>query len=89
MIPSDPTPFELLETRVFDDMRSQGLLHLLEDMRMEIVPCYKLIRDYNLDREFKPNHPDMLATLHEWLEKRIKDLEAKFGFLPHYIKEKG
>jgi len=88
MTPPAPTPFELLETRVFDDMRSQGQLHLLEDIRMKIVPCYKLIRDYNLDREFKPNHPDMLATLHEWLEKGIKDLEAKFEFLPHYIKEK-
>jgi ABC-type multidrug transport system fused ATPase/permease subunit len=86
--PSNQTPFELLETRVFDDMRSQGQLHLLEDIRMEIVPCYKLIRDYNLDREFKPNHLELLKTLHEWLEKGIKDLEAKFKFLPHYMKEK-
>lgn len=88
VIPYAPTPFELLETRVFDDMRSQGQLHLLENIRMEVVPCYKLIRDYNLDREFKPNHVELLKTLYEWLEKGIKDLEAKFKFLPHYIKEK-
>lgn len=89
VLPSNPMPFELLETRVFDDLRSRGQLHLLEEIRMEIIPCYKLIRDYNLDKFFKPNHPELLGTLHEWLEKRIKDLEAKFKFLPRYIKVKG
>jgi hypothetical protein len=86
--PSDLAPFELLDTRVFDDMRSRGQLHLLEDMRMNIIPCYKLIRDYNLDRQFKPNHVELLSTLHDWLDKGIRDLERKFRFLPHYIKEK-
>jgi len=55
---------------------------------MHIVPCYKLTRDYNLDQGYKPNHLELLATLHEWLDKAIRDLEVKFEFLPHYIKEK-
>jgi len=86
--PSDPPSFELLETRVFDDMRSRGQLHLLEEIRMDIIPCYKLIRDYNLDKCFKPNHPELLATLHDWLDRGIRDIESKFAFLPRYIKEK-
>lgn len=86
--PSGPPPFELLDTRVFDDMRSQGQLHLLEDLRMDIVFCYTLIRKYNMDREYKPNHLKLLTELHKRLDKAIRALEAKFKFLPRYVKYK-
>jgi hypothetical protein len=78
--------FELIDSRVFDDMRSRGQLCWLEDIRMDVISCYKVIRDYNMDRCFKPYHLEMLTKLHEWLDKAIKDLEAKFSFLPHYVK---
>lgn len=81
-------PFELIETRVFDDMRSRGQLHWLENIRMDIIFCYQLTKDYNLDRGYKSYHLEVLATLYERLERAIRDLEAKFEFLPHYIKEK-
>lgn len=85
--PSTPPPFEPLENRVFDDMRSRGQLHLLEDLRMEVLPCYKFIRDYNMDKEYKPHHLEFLKMLHEGLERNIRALESKFKFLPPYIKE--
>jgi hypothetical protein len=88
MTPSEPPPFELLDTRVFDDMRSRGQLHLLDDIRMDVVFCYTLIRKYNMDRDYKPNHLDLLTELHKWLDKAIRDLEAKFKFLPHYVRDK-
>jgi len=88
MTPSAPPPFELLDTRVFDDMRSRGQLHLLEDIRMDVVFCYILIRKYNMDREYKPNHLELLTELHKQLHKAIRDLEAKFEFLPRYVKQK-
>jgi len=80
-------PFELIETRVFDDMRSRGQLHWLENIRMDIIFCYQLTKDYNLDRGYKSYHLEILATLDERLEKTIRDMEAKFKFLPHYIQE--
>lgn len=83
-----PAPFEFIETRVFDDMRSRGQLHWLENIRMDIIFCYKLTREYNMDRGYKSYHLEALATLYERLERVIRNLEAKFEFLPHYIKEK-
>lgn len=89
VVPTEPeAPFELVDTRVFDDMRSRGQLYWLEDIRMDVISCYKVIRDYNMDRCFKTYHLEMLAKLHEWLDKAIRDLEAKFNFLPHYVKDK-
>lgn len=87
--PSEPPPFELIDTPVFDYMRSRGQLHWLEDIRMDVISSYKLLRDYNMDRRFKPNHLELLATLHDWFDKAIRDLEVKFRFLPHYLKDKG
>lgn len=86
--PSRPPPFELLDTRVFDDMRSRGQLHLLEDIRMDVYFSYTLIKKYNMGREYKPEHLELLTELHERLDKVIRALEAKFKFLPHYVKEK-
>jgi len=83
-----PGPFELLDTRVFDDLKSRGQLHLLEDIRMDTIFCYKLIRDYNMDTEFQRNHLKLLSILNDCLDQVIKNLERKFKFLPHYIKEK-
>jgi hypothetical protein len=84
--PSELAPFQSLETRVFDEMRSRGQLHLLEDLRMDVVFCYGLIDMYNRDEGFKPKHLDILTTLHERLDKVIRDLEAKYKFLPRYVK---
>lgn len=57
VMPTEPeAPFELLDTRVFDDMRSRGQLHWLEDIRMNIIFCYEIIGDYNMDRRFEPYH---------------------------------
>lgn len=86
--PSVPGPFELLETRVFDDMRSRGQLYLLEDLRMHILPGYKLIRDYNMDNHYKLHHLELLKNIHEGFERNIRALEAKFDFLPRYIKDR-
>jgi len=81
-------PFELIETRVFDDMRSRGQLNWLEDKRMDVIFCYSLISDYNMDRRFMSYHLELLATLNKRLDKAIRDLEAKFKFLPHYVRER-
>lgn len=79
-------PYQTLETRVFDDMRSHGQLHWLEELRMDIIFCYSLIDIYNREKGFKPKHLKLLTTLHERLMKVIKSLEAKFKFLPRYIR---
>jgi len=75
-----------IETRVFDDMRSQGQLHWLEELRMDVVFCYGLIDTYNLDKSFEHKHLELLTTLHDRLDKTIRALEAKFEFLPRYMK---
>ncbi|MDD5500740.1 MAG: hypothetical protein PHH57_03525 [Candidatus Omnitrophica bacterium] len=74
-----------IETRVFDNMRSQGQLHLLEEVRMDVVYCYSLIDIYNWDRRFKFEHLKILTELHERLDKTIRELESKFKFLPKYV----
>lgn len=86
--PAGPHPFEFLDTRVFDDMRSRGQLHSLEDIRMDVYFSYTLIKKYNMDREYKPEHLELLTQLHERLDKVIRALEANFKFLPHYMREK-
>jgi len=78
--------FQPIQTRVFDDMRSRGQLHWLEELRMDVVFCYSLIDIYNLDRRFKTEHLELLTKLHERLDKTIRALESKFRFLPHYVK---
>ena len=75
-----------LETRVFDDMRSRGQLHWLEELRMDVIFCYSLIDIYNLDRHFKPGHLELLADLYGRLDKAIRALEANFKFLPQYVR---
>jgi len=84
---SEPeTLYQPIETRVFDDIRSQGQLHWLEELRMDVVFCYGLIDTYNLDKSFKHNHLELLTTLHDRSDKTIRALEAKFEFLPRYVK---
>lgn len=78
--------YRQIETRVFDDMRNRGQLHWLEELRMDVVFCYSLIDIYNLDRHFKPEHLELLTKLYECLDKAIRALEAKFKFLPLYMR---
>lgn len=78
--------FQPIQTRVFDDMRSRGQLHWLEELRMDVVFCYSLIDSYNFDGQFKPSHLELLTKLHERLDKTIRALEAKFKFLPRYVR---
>lgn len=78
--------YRQLETRVFDDMRSRGQLHWLEALRMDVIFCYSLIDIYNQDRRYKPGHLELLTKLHEHLDKAIRALEAKFKFLPLYMR---
>jgi len=80
-------PFQPIDTAVFDSMKNGGQLHWLEDMRMHVIFCYKLTKQYNQDATFKPYHLELLANIYEGLDKAIRDLEAKFRFLPHYLKE--
>lgn len=82
-------PFQLIDTSVFDSMKNGGQLHWLEDIRMHIIFCYKLIKQYNQDATFQPYHLELLANIYDGLDKTLRELEAKFKFLPHYIKEKG
>ncbi len=78
--------YKRIETRVFDDMRSRGQLHLLEELRMDVFFCYSLMDIYNFDRHFKPERLELLTKLHERLDKTIRALEAKFKFLPRYVR---
>lgn len=78
--------YRQIETRVFDDMRNRGQLHWLEELRMDVVFCYSLIDSYNLDKHFKPEHFKLLTKLYECLDKVIRALEAKFNFLPLYMR---
>jgi len=50
------------------------------------VFCYGLIDMYNRDGCFKPKHLEILTMLYERLDKVIRSLEAKFKFLPRYVK---
>lgn len=85
---ADDQPFQLIDTDVFDGMKNTGQLHWLEDIRMHTITCYKLVKLYNQDSGFKPHHLELLANIQECLDKAIRDLEAKFKFLPHYVREK-
>ena len=84
--------FPQIDTFVFDNMKNAGQLHWLQDMRMDVVFCYRLIRMYNRGAVSDIPNLDLLIPLptkiYERLEKAIRDLEAKFKFLPHYTKEK-
>lgn len=39
--------FELIDSEVFENLKNSGQLRLIGDMRMEIISCYKLIKDCN------------------------------------------
>lgn len=82
-------PFQVIDTAVFDSMKNGGQLHWLRDIRMHVIFCYKLIKQYNQDAAFKPYHLELLATAYEGLGKATRDLEKNFNFLPHYLKETG
>ena len=83
-LPSDldyDMPFHPIDTAVFDNMKNAGQLHWLQNIRMEIVTCYKAIQTYNRDAGFKPHHPDLLTGLDETLKEALSDLETNFKFL--------
>ncbi len=74
--------FEYIDTEVFENLKTSGQLHLIGDLRMEIISCYKLIREYNRDQYFKSNHPKLLAKIQKQLENILKNLEVNYSFLP-------
>lgn len=84
--------FPQTDTFVFDSMKNAGQQHWLQEMRMDIVYCYRLVRMYNRSAVSEIPNLDLLVPLpteiHERLDKAIRDLEAKFEFLPHYMTEK-
>lgn len=88
MINTADAPFQVIDTAVFDSMRNTGELRRLEDIRMHIIFCYKLIKMYNQNGAFKPFHLELLANIHGGLAEAIRDLETKFKFLPHYVKNR-
>jgi len=81
-------PFQFIDAAVFDSMKNGGQLHWLREMRMHIIFCYKLIKQYNQDAVFKPYHLELLEKINAELTKAIRDLEANFKFLPHYLRER-
>jgi len=89
LISTQDQPFQLIDTAVFDSMKNGGQLHWLRDIRMHVIFCYKLIKQYNQDAAFKPYQLELLTTAYEGLKKAIRDLEKNFNFLPHYLKETG
>lgn len=80
-------PFQHIDTDVFDAMKNGGQLHRLGNIRMDIVSCYKLVKTYNNCGGYQPYHLELLAHIYEGLTKAMQAIEAKFEFLPHYLKE--
>jgi len=80
--------FEHIDSEVFENLKNSGQLHFLSDLRMEIISCYKFIREYNRDQYFKLNHPKLLAKIQKQLESVLKNLEANYSFLPANKKSK-
>ena len=80
--------FELIDSEVFENLKNSGQLHLIGDMRMEIISCYKLIKDYNRDQYFKLNHPKVLAKIQKQLESAQRNLEDNYTYLPPHKKSK-
>jgi hypothetical protein len=74
--------FEYIDSEVFENLKNSGQLHFIRDLRMEIISCYKFIREYNRDQYFKFNHPKLLAKIQKQLESVLKNLEANYSFLP-------
>lgn len=88
VIDTGDVPFQIIDTAVFDSMKNNGQLHLLENIRMSVITYYKLVKLYNNDGGFQPHHLELLLNMHEGFDRVIRDLEAKFTFLPHYVKER-
>jgi len=80
--------FEHIDSEVFENLKNSGQLHFISDMRMEILSCYKLIREYNRDQYFKLNHPKLLAKIQKQLESALRNLEDNYTYLPPHKKSK-
>jgi len=80
--------FERIDTTVFDNMKNTGNLRWLDNMRIEIISCYSLIKRYNSDQTFHEGHPPLLQQIQKQLQHAQKNLEKTFPFLPHYTREK-
>lgn len=80
--------FEHIDSEVFENLKNSGQLHLISDMRMEIISCYKLIREYNRDQYFKLNHSRLLAKIQKQLESILRNLEDNYTYLPSHKKSK-
>jgi hypothetical protein len=80
--------FERIDSEVFENLKNSGQLHYISDMRMEILSCYKLIREYNRDQYFKLNHPKLLAKIQKQLESALRNLEDNYTYLPPHKKRK-
>lgn len=78
--------FEHIDSEVFENLKNSGQLHLISDMRMEIISCYKLIREYNRDQYFKSNHSKLLAKIQKQLESALRNLEDNHTYLPPHKK---
>jgi len=87
VVDPESMPFQLVDTAVFDSMKNHGQLHWLQEMRMNVIFCYKVIQGYNQAGVFKPHHLDILATINDCMKEAIRALEAKFKFLPRYVRE--
>ena len=80
--------FEHIDSEVFENLKNTGQLHLISDMRMEIISCYKLIREYNRDQYFQLNHSKLLAKIQKQLESALRNLEDNYTYLPPHKKSK-
>ena len=78
--------FEHIDSEVFENIKNSGQLYLISDMRMEIISCYKFIREYNRDQYFKLNHSKLLVKIQKQLESALRNLEDNYTYLPPHKK---